>query len=111
VLEIFLYEIGNGFFLFCITFFFYEIGNGFFFFFVLNFSLAYKKVKLEDEKALIDYNVILNSTMELLPKIQILVRTPASKKVPLQVNGGDYIGSIQQQLAEKEGSFLFFFFL
>jgi hypothetical protein len=30
-------------------------------------------VKLEDEKALIDYNIIPNSTMELLPKIQILI--------------------------------------
>jgi hypothetical protein len=45
----------------------------------------------------------ITTLIDSLPEIQILVKTVEGKKIPLEVNGGNAVRWIKQQLMEKEG--------
>jgi hypothetical protein len=63
-------------------------------------------VKLEDDRILGDYNVKRDAIFDLITPLNsfpITVKTQEGKKVGLEVNPGDSIRAVKQQLKRKEG--------
>jgi hypothetical protein len=66
-------------------------------------GLAFKGKRLENDKTVGESNLVRGSVIDLLPTIQIFVKTPQNKKLPFDVNLGDNILSIKEKVEEKEG--------
>jgi hypothetical protein len=66
-------------------------------------GLAFKGKGLENDKTVTESNLVRGSIIDLLPTIQVFVKTPQNKKLAFDVNLKNTIQSIKEKLEEKEG--------
>jgi hypothetical protein len=84
----------------------------FFFVIIFNFSggigvedegLLFKEQRLQDDGILKSYNIDKRSTIEViepLQNIQINVKTPSGKSIPLDMNVGDSIRAVKKIVSD-----------
>ncbi len=64
--------------------------------------LFFDSLQLEDRRALVDYNIQNESTLELLAGMQIFVKTFSGKTITLQVWPSDTIHDLKVQIRARE---------
>jgi hypothetical protein len=68
-------------------------------------SLSLKGIRLDDGRTVGDYGIIKGTTLDLntgASFLQIFLKTPEGKKVPMEVNPGDSVKMLKQQIEGKE---------
>jgi ubiquitin C len=63
--------------------------------------LFFDSLQLEDRRALVDYNIQNESTLELLAGIQIFVKTTSGKTITLEVWPSDTIHDLKVQIRAR----------
>jgi hypothetical protein len=66
-------------------------------------NLAREETKLEDKQTIEECGLDKGDVIDLLPSVQIYVKMPNGKIVPLDVSANDSIWTVKKKIRRKEG--------